>query len=119
MTIRVKETGKTTIVSYAEIAQGKFSVTSEDGDYVETDRTGGGSGKVTMTGSDGSAYLSGPEAAAKVFDWVMAAAYPGAPQPSCLCRGAPGKQADRWELLPRTACRRSPNITGISKAGRI
>jgi hypothetical protein len=96
MTIRVKETGQTTIVSYADIAQGKFSLTSEDGEFrVETDRTGGGSAKVTVTASDGSvSYLSGPEAAAKVPDWVIAAAYPGAPQPEAtFAVEAPGKRS--------------------------
>lgn len=95
MTLRIKETGKTATVTYAEIAQGKFSVTSEDGEFrVEANQTGDGSAKVTMKRPDGSvSYVSGSEAAAKVPDWVTAAAYPGAPQPqAAFAFDASGKQ---------------------------
>ncbi len=96
MTLRIKETGKVATVTYADIAQGKFSVTSEDGEFrVEADQTGGGSAKVMMKRSDGAAtYVSGAEAASKVPDWVTAAAYPGAPQPqAAFAVEAPGKRS--------------------------
>jgi hypothetical protein len=96
MTLRIKETGKVATVTYADIAQGKFSVESEDGEFrVEADQAGGGSAKVTMKRSDGSvSYVSGSEAASKVPDWVTAAAYPGAPQPQpAFAVEAPGKRS--------------------------
>jgi hypothetical protein len=83
MTIRIKATGKEATVTYADIAQGKFSVTSEDGEFrVKADPAGGGSAKVTIKRSNESvSYVSGAEAASKVPEWVIAAAYPGAPRP--------------------------------------
>jgi len=96
MTIRIKATGKEVTVTYADIAQGKFSVTGEDGEFrVEADPTGGGSAKVTMKRSDGSvSYVSGAEAASKVPEWVSAAAYPGAPGPQAtFVAEAPGARS--------------------------
>jgi hypothetical protein len=83
MTIRIKETGKLATVTYADLAQGRFSVTSEDGEFrIEADPSGGGSANVTMKRSEDSfSYVTGPEAASKVPSWVNAAGYPGATAP--------------------------------------
>jgi hypothetical protein len=96
MTLRIRETGQLATVTYADIAQGKFSVTSEDGEFrIEADQTGGGSAKVTMKRSDGSvSYVSGSEATSKVPDWVNIAAYPGASQPqAAFAAEAPGARS--------------------------
>ena len=82
MTIRIKETGKMATVTYADIAQGKFSIVGEEGEFrVDTNQTDG-SAHVTMKRTDGSvSYVSGTEAATKTPAWVLKAAYPGAAPP--------------------------------------
>jgi hypothetical protein len=117
MTIRIKATGKDATVTYADIAQGKFSVTSEDGEFrVEADPAGGGSAKVTMKGSNGSvSYASGAEAASKVPEWVIAAAYPGAPRPQASFPPKPREcEADHWEQFQTTTFNKSRSIIGSS-----
>jgi hypothetical protein len=42
MTIRIKETGKLATVTYADLAQGRFSVTSDDGNFESKPTRGGG-----------------------------------------------------------------------------
>ncbi len=82
MTIRIKETGKTATVTYADIAQGKFSVVGEEGEFrVDANQTDG-SANVTVKRTDGAvSYVSGSEAASKTPAWVLTAAYPGAAPP--------------------------------------
>ncbi|HEY5743692.1 MAG TPA: hypothetical protein VIS99_14250 [Terrimicrobiaceae bacterium] len=102
LTIRMKETGKEVTLTYADIAEGKFSVMSEDRELrVEGDPGNGDLAKVTIKHSDRSlSYFAGNEANAKIPVWVSEAAYPGAPPPTAVfAADAPEERSGSLETI--------------------
>ena len=61
ITVRIRDSGKIATVTYADIAAGQFSVTTEEGEFrIEASETGDGSAEVTIKRSDESSAAASP-----------------------------------------------------------
>ncbi len=69
------KTGEEATLNFEDIAEGRFSMTTDEGEY-RIDATDGGEGGVTFTGPEGEARFGASADLSDVPDW--APAYPGA-----------------------------------------
>ncbi len=69
------KTGEEATLNFEDIAEGKFSMSTEEGEY-RIDATDGGEGGVTFTGPEGEARFGASADLSDVPDWVPV--YPGA-----------------------------------------
>ena len=77
ITVREKKTGKETTLGFKDISEGKFSITTGDGEKVGIDVSGGEhGGTMKVETGKGTATFGAGEDAAKVPDWIPL--YPGA-----------------------------------------
>lgn len=69
ITFRNNKTGEVATMNFQDIADGKFSVTTDEGTF-SVDGDAGEGGGVTITGPDGEARFGGSAALENVPDWV-------------------------------------------------
>ncbi len=75
ITFRNNKTGEEATLNFEDIAEGRFSMTTDEGEY-KIDAADGGEGGVTFTGPEGETRFGASADLSDVPDW--APAYPGA-----------------------------------------
>jgi len=92
MTVRNKKTGEEVTLNWADIKEGKFSVTTDEGTTsFSASGDGSGKGSVTISTPDGETRLGAAAGAASLPDWVPH--YPGSNPESVYSSNANGKIA--------------------------
>jgi len=76
ITFRNKKTGEVATLSFEDMAEGKFSLTTEEGTFSLDASAGGEGGGMTISGPEGEARFGAGASLANVPDWVPI--YPGA-----------------------------------------
>ncbi len=76
MTIRDRRTGEEATLNFEDLAEGRFSMTTSEGEYSLDASAAAEGGGVTMTGPDGEARFGAGADQGKIPDWVPS--YPGA-----------------------------------------
>ena len=75
LTFRNSTTGEESTLNFEDIAEGRFSMTTDEGEY-KIDASDGGEGGVTFTGPEGETRFGASADLSDVPDWVPT--YPGA-----------------------------------------
>ncbi len=101
MTVRNRETGEEFTLNFEDIAEGRFSITSDDGELsFDTDADGGG---VTVTGVDGAVSRVGALGDEDLPEWMLL--YPSAAISPGGFRGATAEGvAGAFQMSTDDAC---------------
>ena len=71
ITVREKKSGKEFTANFEDLAEGRFSITGEDGEVVITTEGGGEDGEFTITTGEGTLTIGGGEGRGDQPEWVV------------------------------------------------